>query len=629
MKKKIELLAPAKNFDYGKTAINFGADAVYIGAPKFNARAAASCSLDEIQKLYSYAKKFDVKVYVALNTIIFENELEEAEKLIWQIYQSGADALIIQDMGILEMNLPPIAIHASVQADSFEIERIKFFDKIGLERVILARELSLETIKKIKQETSIELEAFVHGSLCVGLSGRCYLSYYIGGRSSNRGECAQPCRLKYQALDENLAPIGKPKYYLSIKDLNRSDYLENLIDAGVVSFKIEGRLKDINYVKNVVAYYRNRLDKIIDKRNDLIKSSLGNCDFPFEPNLNKTFSRGYTDFFLVDSSSLLKANTSKSIGEEIGKVIKINKDFFELDNPKDLKSGDGICFFDANDELNGFYVENISGKKLYFPKNKSISIKIGTKVFRNYDKDFDSLINKIDNCRKIYINLIFEENEDGFVLIAETIDKNLTARVELKKDKVIAEKLNSRNLIINCLKKSGDSVFRAKNISINISRNYFFKFSELNELRRKAFEQIEQQIVNRRSNYKKIKKTFSIIEYYKKEINYSCNVANSLSEKFYSKRGVKKIQKSIEIISKKQISSEIPLMISKYCVYKNFDRCLLDKSNDTKEIEKEKLKLIKYLRLNDNIFKIETDCKNCLMKLIAEKNKNFILAIEF
>lgn len=607
MKKTIELLAPAKNLEYGKAAINFGADAVYIGAPKFNARVAASCSLEEIAALCKYAHKFHCKVYVALNTIIFDNELEEVRKLIRQIYEAEADAIIIQDMGILEMDLPPIQLHTSVQADSFDIERVKFFDKIGIDRVILARELTLEQIRRIKQETTLELEVFVHGSLCVSLSGRCYLSYFLGGRSSNRGECAQPCRLKYEILDKNLEPIDSANHALSIKDLNRSDYLEELIDAGVASFKIEGRLKDLTYVKNVVAYYRKKIDSILEKREDLIKSSIGVFYFPFEPDLYKTFNRGYTDYYLADQNPDLAANTSKSIGEFIGNVVKSSKDFFELDEVKDLTKGDGICFFTKDNELTGFYIERIEKNKVFIPKQKQIELKPGIKIFRNYNKNFEKLLSIIANCRFIPVDIVFEEIDEGFILTIEAKELSLSAKVSLLKEKILSQKLNSNSILIQTLNKTNSDFFKVNSIKINISKNYFFKFSEINKLRNEAYEKLEEFIYgsyNRKLRTEKIR----IANYYKQELNYTANVANQLAKKFYNKRGVKVIESGIELRNNKNLRN-IPLMTLKFC---------LNKSNCEKSLQEQK-HFVKYLKIDNVLLKIESDCSECLTQLYFEK----------
>jgi putative protease len=325
--RKIELLAPAKNYETGIAAINFGADAVYIGCEKFSARSAAGNSIEDIRKLIKHAHLYRARVYAAVNTILFDNELEDVRDLITTLYDSGIDAVIIQDMGILEMDIPPVPLHASTQCDNFDPERVKFLDRTGFPRIILARELDLEQIREIRRVTRCELEVFIHGALCVSLSGRCYMSAAMGGRSANRGECAQPCRKSYTLTDAEGKIISKAKYPLSLKDLNLTDHLEKLIDAGVDSLKIEGRLKDINYVKNTVAHYRKRLDLILEGKNGLVKSSSGRTFHDFTPDPDRTFNRGYTGYFINGRNSKISSPfTPKSLGKYCGTVTETGTD---------------------------------------------------------------------------------------------------------------------------------------------------------------------------------------------------------------------------------------------------------------------------------------------------------------
>jgi len=352
--RKIELLAPARNLETGIAAINCGADAVYIGPEKFSARSAAGNSLEDIEKLISRAHLFHAKVYATINTILFDKELEEAGKLITDLYDRGIDAVIIQDMGILEMNLPPVALHASTQADNYDIERIKFLDRAGFPRIVLARELSLDQIREIRKNTQCELEFFIHGALCVSLSGRCYMSASMGGRSANRGECAQPCRKSYTLTDANGEIISKNKYPLSLKDMNQTSNLKDLIDAGVDSLKIEGRLKDVDYVKNVTAHYRKALDNILEGRSDIAKASSGRVYFDFTPDPLKTFNRGYTDYFLRErSGSISSPHTPKSLGKEIGRVTETGNSWFKIISSEKISNGDGLAFFDKDKNVAG------------------------------------------------------------------------------------------------------------------------------------------------------------------------------------------------------------------------------------------------------------------------------------
>lgn len=445
----IELLAPAKDKICAKAAIDYGADAIYIGASEFGARKNASNSLADIKEIVEYAHKFNVKVYVTINTILTDNELVKAKKLINELYKIGVDAVIIQDMGLLESELPPISLHASTQCDNRTPEKVKFLENVGFSRVILARELSIEQIKEIRNQTNIELETFIHGALCVSYSGQCYLSRLIGGgvngRSANRGECAQPCRKKYSLVDEKGNFIAKDKYLLCLKDFNASKHIKVLAEAGVTSFKIEGRLKDINYVKNVVAYYRELLDDL-----DLKKTSSGQILFDFEPDLEKSFNRGFTEYFLRDRAEagawedpqvqrrLSRGSktekrgecysflTPKSRGKYIGKVTKIGKNYFEIlytslrDKSFDIQNKsnrtkqsprvspqDGLCFFN-NEGLVGCLVNKAENNKI-FP-NSMDGIKIGTEIYRNFDSEFEKKLKNSKTCRKIAVNICFDLN---------------------------------------------------------------------------------------------------------------------------------------------------------------------------------------------------------------------------
>lgn len=295
--KKIELLSPAKNVETGIAAIDHGADAVYIGGPVFGAREKAVNSIADIEKLCKYAALYDAKVYVTLNTLLFDNELEQARKIVCDCWNIGVDAMIIQDMALLQMDLPPIALHASTQCHNNTVEKVKFLEKMGFSQVVLARELTINEIKEISDNTDVSLEFFVHGALCVCYSGQCYMSYYIGGRSANRGACAQPCRLSWDLVDENDSLLIKNKHLLSLKDLNNSKNIRSLMDAGISSFKIEGRLKDIDYVKNTTAYYRKAIDDVLDSDSEYVRSSRGNSFFTFIPSLEKSFSRGFQTIF--------------------------------------------------------------------------------------------------------------------------------------------------------------------------------------------------------------------------------------------------------------------------------------------------------------------------------------------
>lgn len=600
--KKLELLSPAKNLDYGITAINFGADAVYIGAPKFGARSTVGNSIQDIEKLCNYAHKFNAKVFVALNTILYENELSEAEKLIHQIYNSGADALIIQDMGILEMNLPPIPLHSSTQAHNFNAEKVSFLEKVGFKRAILARELSLDQIKDIKSKTNIELEAFVHGALCVSYSGQCYMSAYIGGRSGNRGKCAQPCRLKYDLYDSNNKLIGKNKHWLSIKDMNRSNYIADMAEARIVSFKIEGRLKDWNYLKNVTAYYRKTLDNFLEEKKQFKKASSGTFYFDFEPDLERTFNRRYTDYYLTGRKKI-SSGSPKSVGKYIGKIKEIGKDHFIINTDVKIYNGDGLCKFKPNGEIVGCGVNNVKEDKIYI--NQAVKAEVGNEVYRNNDFAFNKRLSVIDNCRFIEIDAEFNETENGFELIFKNEYISVAEKIILEKELAKNETKSIEN-IKNQLKKTGGTIFKINNVKINVSKSYFIPISTLNQLRRDALEKIEEALVK---NYKREEHVFEKNDekYFIDKADYKTNISNPLAVQFYLRHGIEKFENAFEISDNKENKT---VMTTKYCLKYELNQCP-KYQNYTKKASP------KYLKFYDKKFTLEFDCTKCEMKIIS------------
>lgn len=597
----IELLAPAKDFEHGKTALDFGADALYIGAPRFSARSAAGNSIVDIENLAKYAHKFNAKVYVALNTILYEKELREAEKLIHQIYEAGADALIIQDFGIFEMNLPPIALHASTQAHNIDAQKINFYEKIGLSRVILARELSLAQIQNIKQNTNIELEAFVHGALCVSYSGQCYMSAYMGNRSGNRGECAQTCRLKYDLLNQNREIIIRDKHLLSLKDMNRSLQISKMIETGISSLKIEGRLKDISYLKNVTAYYRNILDEILNQNINFSKASAGKFKFDFVPDIDISFNRRYTDYFLTGRKPKMNSVSPKSVGKEMGKVISKGNNFIIIDTKHNIINGDGLCFFNTHDELVGFSVNRVEGNKIF--TDKVFEIDSETIIYRNSDRNFNKKLESINSARFILINLIFSDTENGFLLQAQTLDNMYDASCILQIEKTPATNpTKALENIKNQLNKTGGTIFNVQNIDINLSNSFFIPISEINNLRRKLLDELYNLLGAKYICVKTgvEKNNFKFIS---EELSYMSNVSNSLAEKFYKRHGVQKIENAFELLSDK---SDKTLMTTKLCVKYNLEMCpKYHKPSDMPEP--------KYLKLNEEVFKLEFDCEACQM----------------
>lgn len=579
---KVELLAPAKDKETAFAAIDCGADAVYIGAPDFGARRSVPNSLEDIKEVVDYAHKFYARVHVTINTILTDEELDRAKDLIKNLYEIGVDAIIVQDMGILKLaiegELPPIPIHASTQCDNRTLERVKFFEQLGVSRVILARELSIEEIKNICKNTKVEIETFIHGALCVSYSGQCYMSYAIGGRSANRGECAQACRKKYSLIDDEGNFIAKDKYLLSLRDFNASRHIQELIKAGVKSFKIEGRLKDINYVKNVVAFYRKEIDKYTEK------ISSGKVNLDFEPNLNKTFNRGYTDYFLDGRKKCFNFDTPKSLGEKLGKVIKVNKDNFELDAK--VYPQDGLCWF-IDGEMQGCLVNRIEGKKV-FP-NKMPLIKSGVLIYRNQDVEFERILKNSKTKRQIAVDIEFSKN----TLKATDEDGN-TASVLVDFDEIPKNPQKMHDTFISQMNKTGESDFYIRSLDIN-SELPFLPVSAVNELRRKIFSELMDE---RLKNYPKSFQTpMHYVEFPKKELDYLANIHNQNSKDFYETCGCQVCEMSLESgVSPKGKC----LMQTKHCLKYAFNMCKSPK----------KLYLVdeKGKRYN-----LKFDCKNCTM----------------
>ncbi|MDD4115797.1 MAG: U32 family peptidase, partial [Massilibacteroides sp.] len=493
----IELLSPAKDLTCGLEAIKHGADAVYIGAQKFGARVMAGNSIEDIAVLCDFAHRFDARVYVALNTLLYEYELEEARILSWNLYRAGADALIVQDMGLLELDLPPIPLHASTQTDNRSIEKVRFLESAGFTQVVLARELSLDEIRHIASAVDVRLEVFVHGALCVSYSGQCYLSHILSGRSANRGECAQYCRLPYSMVDMEGREIMKDKYLLSLKDLNRADQLEVLLDAGVSSFKIEGRLKEVSYVKNITAYYRKRLDEILARRSEFVRSSAGESVYTFEPVAEKSFNRGFTSYFLNGrSSDITSFETPKSKGEPVGTVKELKGNSFTVAGVKKLNNGDGLTFNNERGELEGFRVNRVEENRIFPLEMPSLKPKM--LLFRNYDHTFEQGMNKPTADRKLKVRILFTENVFGFTL-SMTDETGAGATVTEPFQKTLAKKKQDENIRVQ-LSRLGSTLFEATAIEISLKNDWFVPSSLLAGMRRKV---VEKLLINRTIRYER------------------------------------------------------------------------------------------------------------------------------
>lgn len=602
----IELLAPAKNLECGIEAINHGADAVYIGAPRFGARAAAGNSLTDIEALVQYAHLYNVRIYVTVNTILRDDELKETEAMIWDLYRVGVDALIVQDMGLTQLNLPPIPLHASTQMDNRTVEKVRFLADAGFRQVVLARELSVNEISRIHAACpDTLLEVFIHGALCVSYSGQCYVSEACFGRSANRGECAQFCRLQFDMTDADGKVIEKGKHLLSLKDMNQSDNLEELLDAGASSLKIEGRLKDVSYVKNVTAYYRQKLDALFKRRKEYVRASSGSIKLAFRPQLDKSFSRGFTDYFAHGRNpGIFSFNTPKSLGEEVGTVKEIRGNYLTVAGVKAFSNGDGLCYLDAQGRLQGFRVNRVENNKL-FPQEMP-RIKPKTVLYRNFDQEFDRIMQKKSAERKLAVDVSLAENNFGFTLTMCDEDGN-SVSMALSKNKELARTPQHDNLI-NQLGKLGNTPFVPRNIEVDLSENWFIPSSELAELRRAT---VEKLLSLRRINYHRELWRMPETEhpYPQKELTYLGNVMNKEAAAFYQKHGVEKIAPAFEV----EHPEGAALMFCKHCLRYSMGWCPVH--HKVKSPYREPYYLVSG---DGKKFRLQFDCKNCQMKVYSE-----------
>ncbi len=607
MKKKVEILSPAKNLVQGMAAINAGADAVYIGAPQFGARSNATNSVEDIEALVEYAHLFKAQVFVVVNTILYDNELKDCEKLIHQLHAIGVDALIVQDMAVLEMDLPPIVIHASTQANNRDPQHVKFLADAGMKRVVLARELNLDQIKDIQKATDVELEFFVSGALCVAFSGNCYMSIANGERSANRGSCAQNCRLPYHLVDGTGKTLIENSHLLSIKDLDLSDQLPQLIEAGITSFKIEGRLKDMVYVKNNTSYLRKKLDSFLENNAVYQKASSGRTFFNFDPEMDRSFNRGYTDYFVNQRTEKIGSwESPKSQGQYIGKLLETKANGYVIENYEKLNNGDGLYFINEEGEPDGLQI-NIIINDIVVP-NTLKAIKPDTIIYRNSDAEFNRLVEREDSAiRKIGVNLLFKENADGFELIATDEDGHKSIAT-LQSTKELAK--NAESTIPNIKKnlvKAGSTPFVIDNIDVEFSQNWFLPISKINEVRRVALEQlIDIRIKEYHREEFQITKTEH--PYPVSQLDFTYNVSNQLARTFYKRHGVTEIEKAFEL---QWDPGKSRVMTTKYCVKYELGKCARFQRDTMGEKVVEPLTL----QHGDNAYKLKFNCKPCEMEI--------------
>lgn len=571
---KIELLAPARTADIGIEAFRHGADAVYIGAPAFSARAAAGNSVADIERMTAYGHQYGAKTIVALNTILTDSELVQAEKLAWQLYEAGTDALIIQDLGLLQMNLPPIELHASTQTDNRTIEKVRLMRQLGMTRVVMARELSIDQIRAIHEAVpDVELECFVHGALCVCISGQCYMSAALTGRSANRGECAQPCRLPMDLLDaEGNTVLARQRHLLSLRDMNRAAYIEQLVDAGVTSLKIEGRLKDASYVKNVVAYYRKLIDELRVRRDDFIPTSEGVCTFTFEPKLEKSFNRGFTPYFADGQRQpMWNFESPKSMGEKVGIIAKVNHDSFVIETTEELHNGDGLAVGETGFRLNRYDAPShtcypLDGQKV------CQQLKRGQTVYRNLDTAFEQLLSKPSAKRQIPVTMRYEATQDWVELIMAADNEKVTARMDGPFE--VASHSQEEN-VAKQLVKLGDTPFLGSAMAV-LGSSWFVPSSKLAELRRKAVQMLLEE---RQKVQTQHRNAFCAPDYAKllrdvdaKDVlprDFLANVLNAKARKSFTEMGVENVDDAFEIQSNK----EGMVMQTKHCLKYAFGQC--------------------------------------------------------
>lgn len=587
--RNLELLSPAANAEIAIQAILHGADAVYIGPPSHGARKMAANSIDDIERVVDFAHQYRAKVYATVNTIIYDSEIKQVENLCRELYHAGIDALIIQDMGILRMKIPPIALHASTQCDIRTPEKAKFLEEVGFSQLVLARELTLQEIKDITTTVSIPVETFIHGALCVSYSGRCHASYVITGRSSNRGECAQICRFPYTLTDSDGKIISKDRYLLSLKDFNASRNLKDLINAGVSSFKIEGRLKDAGYVKNITALYNLQLNEIVKGNPELYgRSSFGEVKINFNPQADKSFNRGFTNYFIEKRkpSDITSFLTPKSLGEKIS-------------SPKILNNGDGISFFDNSGEFTGVKVNKIEHGRIIPARN----IKIPDKavLYRTSDIKWDKIMQGETATRKISLEITLDNkgisaHDERGVKVRKLLDLSYENAKKIMEYKPLFDKL-------------GNTPYSLKGFYSKINEERFYRASELTKLRRELIDLID--VANKATypyEYRRVENKDFI--YPSKDIDFRDNVSNRLAKEFYSSHGVTKLEEAIEVTGAKTKGKT--LMTTRHCVLRELGICKQEKGN-TKGF-----RFPLYLNYDGGRFKLEFDCSRCEMKLLLD-----------
>jgi putative protease len=621
---QLELLSPAKTAEIGREAILHGADAVYIGGPAFGARHNASNTLEDIAALVEFAHRYRARIFVTMNTILHDAELETAEKQIRQLYDAGVDALIVQDMAMFEMDLPPIQLHASTQCDIRTVEKAKFLSQVGFSQLVLARELTIEQIRAIRAEVDTPLEYFIHGALCVAFSGQCYISHADTGRSANRGDCSQACRLPYTLSDGQGRVVAYEKHLLSMKDNDQSRNLEALVDAGIRSFKIEGRYKDMGYVKNITAHYRLLLDEILERRPELARASSGRTEVMFTPDVDKNFHRGHTDYFAQGRQETIGAfDSPKYVGVELGTVARIGGDNFDLVTHSPMANGDGLNYMHKRDTvgIQANTVQKLSeddeGQRWRVFPNEGLAtlpgLKVGTVIHRNRDHQWEATLTKKSSERKVRADLRLEDTAGGLRLtvtdedgITTTTAASLALQPAQQADQALAGLRAS-------LGKLGNTMFEAGAIEVALSQPWFVPASAINGLRRDAIAAQEAARLAAWQRPERAQPAEPPAAYPETQLSYLANVYNEKARAFYHKHGVQLIAAAYE---SHEEPGEVSLMITKHCLRFSFNLCPKQAKGVQGvqgQVRAEPMTLVS----GDETYTLKFDCKPCEMHVMG------------
>ncbi len=608
MRRRLELLSPARDLACGMAAIDHGADAVYIGPSHFGARAAAGNSVEDIAHLCTYAHQYDARVYVTVNTIIFDNELTALRQLLRQLAEAGADAVLFQDMAvplIVKEEHLPLALHASTQTDNRTASKVKWLQALGASRVVLARELSVEDITDIhRQMPDVELEVFVHGALCVSYSGLCYASQHCFHRSANRGECAQLCRMRFNLVDADGRTLQHDRYLLSLKDLNQSAHLSELIEAGATSFKIEGRLKDITYVKNTTAAYSQLLDRFISRHpDDYERASMGHCRYTFTPDLRKTFNRGYTTYFLHGRQpDIFSPDTPKAMGEFVGTVKDLRASEIRVSGTASFANGDGLCFIDGDRRLQGFRVNRAEGNRLIVAGRLPSSLQRGMSLYRNNDQTMERLLAAKSSERKIPVIMTLDTTTDGYRLTVDNGRCQWSQTIDCEHQQ--AQKPQREN-IIRELTKLGNTPYECSEVRLPDDFNLFIPASRLSELRRNTL--CSSPVAHTPLAHTENAVPSPVID--EAGAAFQLNISNRLSHSFYTAQGVD----AVPAYELQEASVGSVLMQCRHCLRYALGHC--QKHGGTAPTWHEPLFLVLD---NGRRFRLQFDCKRCVMKVVSE-----------